>query len=308
MEQFEQFSSQRDDLNKRMEELDTADASIRDLITALDQRKDEAIMRTFKGVQKNFREVFAALVPKGSGTLVIRTDAAAAAGSASGEAIDDAENAPSAKKKGGARRSSAAGGPGGVAASAAVDRFTGMGVNVSFTDGEEQSNIDSLSGGQKALVSLALIFAIQRADPAPFYLFDEIDSALDETHRAAVANLIRTQAHAEENPAQFICTTFRPELVEQADAWLAVVNEHKVSDIQPQEQSDALAFIATLIKEERAVGAAAGAAAAGAASAPRTAGRLASGGDAVDADSARAAKRQAVKPSPARSLNLVSED
>ena len=32
-----------------------------------------------------------------------------------------------------------------------------------------------LSGGQKSLVALALIFAIQKCDPAPFYLFDEID-------------------------------------------------------------------------------------------------------------------------------------
>ena len=41
------------------------------------------------------------------------------------------------------------------------------------------SNNRGLSGGQKTLVALALIFAIQRCDPAPFYLFDEIDAALD---------------------------------------------------------------------------------------------------------------------------------
>lgn len=40
-----------------------------------------------------------------------------------------------------------------------------------------------LSGGQKTLVALALIFAIQRCDPAPFYLFDEIDAALDPQYR-----------------------------------------------------------------------------------------------------------------------------
>lgn len=37
--------------------------------------------------------------------------------------------------------------------------------------------MSQLSGGQKAVVALALIFAIQRCDPAPFYLFDEIDQA-----------------------------------------------------------------------------------------------------------------------------------
>lgn len=40
-----------------------SDSKIRELITALDMRKDEAIERTFKGVAKNFREVFADLVP-----------------------------------------------------------------------------------------------------------------------------------------------------------------------------------------------------------------------------------------------------
>ena len=44
-----------------------------------------------------------------------------------------------------------------------------------------------LSGGQKTLVALALIFAIQRCDPAPFYLFDEIDAALDPQYRQATS-------------------------------------------------------------------------------------------------------------------------
>lgn len=50
-----------------------------------------------------------------------------------------------------------------------------------------------LSGGQKTLVALTLIFAIQRCDPAPFYLFDEIDAALDPAYRASVAKLLRKQ-------------------------------------------------------------------------------------------------------------------
>jgi chromosome segregation ATPase len=50
-------------------------------------------------------------------------------------------------------------------------------LQVSFGMGETMS-MKQLSGGQKTLVALALIFAIQRCDPAPFYLFDEIDAAL----------------------------------------------------------------------------------------------------------------------------------
>ena len=51
--------------------------------------------------------------------------------------------------------------------------------------------MQQLSGGQKSLVALTLIFAIQKCDPAPFYLFDEIDQALDSIHRKAVAGKIQ---------------------------------------------------------------------------------------------------------------------
>ena len=81
-----------------------------------------------------------------------------------------------------------------------------------------------LSGGQKTLVALALIFSIQCCDPAPFYLFDEIDAALDPQYRTTVADMIAKQAigelpvqqaNAEQVPAipsQFIVTTFHPQV------------------------------------------------------------------------------------------------
>ena len=81
---------------------------------------------------------------------------------------------------------------------------------VSFGAGETMS-LKQLSGGQKTLVALALIFSIQRLDPAPFYLFDEIDAALDPAYRTTVARMLARQANDPQNASQFIITTFHPQ-------------------------------------------------------------------------------------------------
>lgn len=47
--------------------------------------------------------------------------------------------------------------------------------------------------GRQSVVALAIIFAIQKCDPAPFYLFDEVDANLDPMYRGAVANMISKQ-------------------------------------------------------------------------------------------------------------------
>lgn len=85
--------------------------------------------------------------------------------------------------------------------------------------------MNQLSGGQKSLVALTMIFAIQKCDPAPFYLFDEIDPALDAQYRRAVAEMINDLC----SDAQFITTTFRPELLAAANKYYGVKFRNKVS-------------------------------------------------------------------------------
>ena len=74
-EQYSNFTKERDDLLKRRGELDNSAESIQELIETLDQRKDEAIERTFKQVSKYFEEVFEKLVPAGRGQLIMQTKA-----------------------------------------------------------------------------------------------------------------------------------------------------------------------------------------------------------------------------------------
>ncbi|KAK2492998.1 hypothetical protein MC885_006879 [Smutsia gigantea] len=212
LDQFVNFSEQKEKLIKRQEELDRGYKSIMELMNVLELRKYEAIQLTFKQVSKNFSEVFQKLVPGGKATLVMKKgDVEGSQSQDEGEGIGESER-----------------GSGSQSSVPSVDQFTGVGIRVSFTGKQgEMREMQQLSGGQKSLVALALIFAIQKCDPAPFYLFDEIDQALDAQHRKAVSDMIMELAvHA-----QFITTTFRPELLESADKFYGVKFRNKVSHI-----------------------------------------------------------------------------
>ncbi|WFD44305.1 Structural maintenance of chromosomes protein 3 [Malassezia psittaci] len=122
------------------------------------------------------------------------------------------------------------------------DTPVGVAIHVSFGPAQREQLLSQLSGGQKSVVALALVFAIQKSDPAPFYLFDEIDANLDTQYRTSVAQVV----HQLSMRAQFIMTTFRPELVEQAqNAYGVLFGPQKVSTIVRIAQSEALQFVQT---------------------------------------------------------------
>ena len=66
--------------------------------------------------------------------------------------------------------------------------FTGINIRVSFHGNDEMYDLSTLSGGQKSTVALAYMFALQKCDPCPIYVFDEIDANLDVTSRKAIAD------------------------------------------------------------------------------------------------------------------------
>ncbi|OIR59038.1 MAG: structural maintenance of chromosomes protein 3 [Amphiamblys sp. WSBS2006] len=184
VEQYGVFSKQRAALGERKKELDSSEESIERFLGVLEQQKSETIEKTFEQVAENFAATWTELVPDGEGELlVIREDPPAAR-------------------------------PGQIAAPCEV---LGVDIAVSF-HGASKVSARQLSGGQKSLVALCLIFAIQQCDPAPFYLFDEVDANLDSVHRKSVAGLLRKMS----STAQFITTTFRAEMLESADVFYGV--------------------------------------------------------------------------------------
>jgi structural maintenance of chromosome 3 (chondroitin sulfate proteoglycan 6) len=116
-----------------------------------------------------------------------------------------------------------------------VSSYSGVGIRVSFTGSDEFQSMEQLSGGQQSIVALSLIFAIQKCDPSPFYLFDEIDSNLDTVHREKVASMILKECKT----TQFITTTFRPEMLRRADRLYGVVFANRASKISEISREEA---------------------------------------------------------------------
>ncbi|OTA60028.1 RecF/RecN/SMC protein [Hypoxylon sp. EC38] len=214
-EQYNSFTNQQDQLLKRRKELDQSQASIEELVAHLDQRKDEAIERTFKQVSKEFATIFQRLVPAGHGRLVIQRRA---------DRRVDADDSDEEQRT-------------------SVENYTGVGISVSFNSktADEQQRIQQLSGGQKSLCALCLIFALQQTESSPMVIFDEVDANLDAQYRTAVAGLL--QSISSEAGTQFICTTFRPEIVHVADRCYGVLFRNKYSTINCVSREQALEFV-----------------------------------------------------------------
>jgi chromosome segregation protein len=71
--------------------------------------------------------------------------------------------------------------------------------------GKTVSRLEQLSGGEKSLASLAFIFSMQRYDPSPLYVFDEVDMSLDGLNAEFVGRMLRRNAER----AQFIVISLR---------------------------------------------------------------------------------------------------
>lgn len=89
--------------------------------------------------------------------------------------------------------------------------------------GKRLQNMMQLSGGEKALTAIALLFAIQNLKPSPFCLLDEIEAALDESNVGRFAGYL----HKLTKHTQFIVITHRRGTMEQADRLYGITMQEK---------------------------------------------------------------------------------
>ncbi|MEK6916242.1 MAG: chromosome segregation protein SMC [Nanoarchaeota archaeon] len=103
----------------------------------------------------------------------------------------------------------------------------GMTIKVRLT-GKKFLDIRSLSGGEKTMTALAFLFAVQDHEPAPFYVLDEVDAALDKRNSEKLAQLVRQYV----SKAQYVIISHNDNVISEADHLYGIsMNEHGISKV-----------------------------------------------------------------------------
>jgi len=181
------LEEQRADLEKSLRELTG-------LIRELTNKIEGAFTSTFEKVQQNFGEVVETLFPGGEGrlTLTDESDAPAEDGEDDGEAEEEALTGTTKDRRG-------------VEISVKLPR-------------KAVRSLSLFSGGERSLVAIAFLFSIFLARPAPFYILDEVEAALDDQNITRLLGMLRRF----QDRTQFIVITHQKRTMEVADVLYGV--------------------------------------------------------------------------------------
>lgn len=189
-ERHDFLKTQIDDLSKAVEDLATA-------IEELDRIIEERAEVAFKILNHEFGKYFKILFGGGSASLT-KTEPA-----------EDEEEVPE-----GFSTSAGGGGRGG---GLKRKEYTGIEIQAS-PPGKRVKSINMLSGGERALTSIALICAIMAQNPSPFIVLDEVDAALDESNSIRFADIVDDLS----SKTQFIIITHNRATMEKANVLYGV--------------------------------------------------------------------------------------
>ena len=101
------------------------------------------------------------------------------------------------------------------------------GLHITVKRGEKSIDLLSLSGGEKALLSLAFLFALDAGNPSPIYILDEIDASLDADNSKRIGQFIKTLSKRK----QFLVVTHREQMVLNADVVFGITKRQGESKV-----------------------------------------------------------------------------
>ncbi len=198
--EYEQALEHVESLETQRADLETALSELQGLIRETDRKIAAAFEQTFEATERNFEELVEHLFPGGRGRLRLVDDRRGPKPVLGGAEEPQPEAAE-------------AGAEGEPEPEPEEDEFASQGVEIEVTPaGKATRRLSLLSGGEKALVALAFVFAVFLARPSPFYILDEVEAALDDANIDRFLQLVERFS----DRAQFIVVTHQKRTMDAA--------------------------------------------------------------------------------------------
>ncbi|GDY14753.1 chromosome partition protein Smc [Planctomycetota bacterium] len=211
IDELEEATSRADFLQRQFDDLDQAKTKLMEIIGHIDDVSRKLFEATYDRVRENFRGLFRKLFGGGSADLRLERF----------EDVTVQDEAP----------------PGEPQPPPRIERRevdvleAGLEI-VAQPPGKNPKIITQLSGGEKALTAISLLFAVYQAKPSPFCILDEVDAPLDDANVDVYNSMIREFTRSSGNPAgsQFIVITHKKRTMQRSDCIYGITqNEPGVS-------------------------------------------------------------------------------
>lgn len=189
VKEYEETKNRYEFLSKEVADLGAAIISLNATLKKLEAQIEERFETSFDAISKNFDKYFKVLFGGGFGKIEIVRES---------QLNENGENTDSEEQEAG-------------------ETIQGIDVVVSLP-GKKISSLSVLSGGERALCSLAFLFALVASSPPPFLVLDEVDAALDEANSRRLAQILEEL----KKKTQFIVITHNRETMHQADVLYGV--------------------------------------------------------------------------------------
>lgn len=190
VEEYQETNARFDFLTQELKDLADALVSLEEIIKEMDQKIAQEFEKAFEQINKEFTKYFKIIF--GGGTASLTKMKSVSRRKKTDEAEDsetDEENTEEKEEQG------------------------EVGVEISACPpGKKIANLSMLSGGERSLTSLALLFAIISHNPPPFAILDEVEAALDEANSKRFSKILQELSGS----TQFIAITHNRETMRQA--------------------------------------------------------------------------------------------
>ena len=190
-QQYEELKTRYDFMSSQIRDMQDASTNLRQIIAELDATMRRQFVETFHRVNERFQQHFVTLFSGGAARLELT----APKREQSDDEDDEDSAAPDEQRV--PRKTS----------------FGGVEVYVQIP-GKRVQDLSLLSGGERAMVSAALLFALLETNPPPFCLLDEVDAALDEANVVRFCDILKQLAER----TQFIVITHNRVTMTHANA------------------------------------------------------------------------------------------